>query len=310
MTQVSVIIPTCNRARFLPTAVDSARAAAANPQIIVVDDGSTDETAAICRSLPDIEYLRLPSNRGLAAARNAGIRASSGDFIAFVDDDDLRLPGSIDLQVAALAQTDAALCYGRVLLADAKNRLPTGEILPLKCPSGDIFWDLLEGLFLTPVSVLAHREALFAANLFDERLALSEDWDFWIRIAETRTIIAVHQPVAIYRQSASGSEQLGSNVPELMRQMLTVQQAALRRPRALTATSWQRRQARRRLLKFAYDSLRAHACDAMAINDFATAQASATEAMRLRPLRGRGDLTLRGVLGQCRGQEQKHRSRL
>src|SRR5437764_699286 len=118
MPTVSIIIPTFNRASFLAAAVESATAAASDAEVVLVDDGSTDNTPDVCRLLREIRYVRLPVNQGLSAARNAGIRLSSSEFVAFVDDDDLRLPGSINLQIQALrAAPDAALCYGRVLFA-------------------------------------------------------------------------------------------------------------------------------------------------------------------------------------------------
>src|SRR6185369_16143661 len=116
MPRVSVIIPTHNRAAFLPAAVDSARHAGSDLEVIVVDDDSTDETSEICQTLPEIRYIRLPRNVGLAGARNAGILASSAEFVAFLDDDDIRLPDSLDSQLRALdASPRAAFCYGRVL---------------------------------------------------------------------------------------------------------------------------------------------------------------------------------------------------
>src|ERR1700720_1402043 len=103
MPSVSIIIPTCNRPQLLPRAVESARAAGTDVDIIVVDDASQDETAAICARLSGIKYIRLERNQGVAGARNVGILASSAEFVAFLDDDDLRLPGSLDWQVAPLA---------------------------------------------------------------------------------------------------------------------------------------------------------------------------------------------------------------
>jgi len=292
MTAASVIIPTYNRAGFLPASIESVELAGTELEIIVVDDGSSDDTPDVCRRLTGIRYIRLPSNQGLAAARNAGILSSSAEFIAFVDDDDIRLPGSIDLQVQALrANPQAAFCYGRVLLADSKHRMPTGEIVPLRLPAGDIFWDLIEGLFLIPTSIVARRQALLECGLFDEQLRKTEDWDLWLRIAENWPVIPVTEPVAVYRKAAPDSEQLCSDSVSLLRQMLAVQRRALQSRRAATAP-WRRHRARLRLVKVAYDALISQAEVALAEGDMTAVRIKSREARRLRPIRSRVDLHL------------------
>src|SRR5690349_9295348 len=149
MPDVSVVITTYNRALMLPHAIESARNAATNPEVIVVDDCSTDNTPAVCAEIDGIRYVRLSTNSGLASARNTGIAESSSDFISFLDDDDLRLPGSLDQQLRAITVDEKlALCYGQALIGDARRQLPTGEIYPLHCPHGDIFWELLEDNFI------------------------------------------------------------------------------------------------------------------------------------------------------------------
>src|SRR3977135_2846307 len=103
MPRASIIIPTYNRPQLLRRAVESARTAGSDVEIIVVDDASVDDTALVCRDLTGINYIRLDRNQGVAGARNVGILASSSQYIAFLDDDDLRLPGSLDLQIEMLA---------------------------------------------------------------------------------------------------------------------------------------------------------------------------------------------------------------
>ena len=297
MTTASVIVPTFNRCDFLPAAIESARQAGSDLEIIVIDDASTDQTAAVCESLDGIRYIRLPSNQGLAAARNAGIRASSAEFVAFLDDDDLRLRDSIDLQIRALKERpEAALCYGPALLADSKRRLPTGGIFPENAISGDIFWDLLEGAFLCPDTVVARRQILLDCDLFNENLRTVEDWDLWLRIAEKWPVIAVNQPVAIYREAATDSEQICSDSVSLFRQMFDVQDAALRRPRAAAAPFWKRHRARLRLVAFAYKALISQAEKSMNIGDSPTAREKLREAQRLRPFRARTDRNLMRLL--------------
>src|SRR5262245_60864105 len=120
MPRVSIVITTYNRSALLPHAIESAKQATGYPEIIVVDDCSTDDTPEVCSQIDAIHYVRLDANRGLAHARNTGINVSSSEFIAFLDDDDLRLPGSIDKQLHTIAaDKNIALCYGQALIGDA-----------------------------------------------------------------------------------------------------------------------------------------------------------------------------------------------
>jgi len=102
MPTISVVITTHNRAHLLSRAIESAQAAGSVLEVIVVDDASTDGTPELCARLAGIRYVCLSSNRGLAQARNVGIAESSSEFITFLDDDDLRLPGSLDAQLRVL----------------------------------------------------------------------------------------------------------------------------------------------------------------------------------------------------------------
>src|SRR5262245_20302605 len=185
MPSVSTIITTYNRAELLPRAIESAMQAASDVEVIVIDDCSGDETPDVCAQLEGIRYVRLSRNHGLANARNVGIGECATEFIAFLDDDDLRLPGSLDRQLAVLKASDgAAFCYGQALIGDARRQLPTGEIYPLTCPQGDIFWKLLEHNFVPMPSVVARKSSLIAQHGFNTELTLIEDWDMWLRLSE------------------------------------------------------------------------------------------------------------------------------
>ena len=207
MPEVSVIIPTHNRPHLLPRAVESAQAAGTNVEVVVVDDASTDETATVCQSLDGIKYVRLSDNRGVAGARNAGVLASSAEYVALLDDDDLRLPGSLDLQLARLRdQPNAALIYGQALISGATDRV-TNDRYPLQCPSGDVFWRLLTQNFIPSGSVVIRRDCLLSAGLFDASIAAIDDWDLWIRIAASHSVVSVEEPVMIWRRPSPNSDQ-------------------------------------------------------------------------------------------------------
>lgn len=208
MAKVSLIIPTFNRPELLPRAVESASRAGADVEVIVVDDGSVDETASVCAKLSGINYVRLDSNRGVAAARNAGLRASNSEFLGFLDDDDLRLPGSIDAQIELLAsQPDAGMVYGQALFGDDDCE-PKGGLYPDECPQGDIFWQIMERNFVPCLAVLFRRACLDRVGMLDESAAGIDDWDLWIRIAELYPVLATPKPVAIWRQPTPKSGQL------------------------------------------------------------------------------------------------------
>lgn len=297
MPALSVIIPTHNRADLLPAAVESVRRAGSDLEIIVVDDASTDDTPRACEQLPWIRYIRFEENQGLAKARNAGIVRSSAELVAFLDDDDLRLPGSLDAQRIALeAAPDAAFCYGRLLAADPVHQLPTGDIIPKTCPTGDVFWDLLEQNFISPITVVARKHILLESEMFRSGLGGVEDWELWLRVSERRQILAFTQPVAVYRRASLSSGQMCSDSISMYRQMFRAQEMALRLPRAAAAPAWQRRRARSRLLAMAYNAMVYEAKTALADGDAETARAKSREALRLRPLRARADLNVLRLL--------------
>jgi len=286
MPSVSVVITTYNRAELLPRAIESAQNAGSDLEVIVVDDCSTDETPAVCAKLSSIRYVRLSSNQGLAHARNVGIAESAAEFVSFLDDDDLRLPGSLDTQLRALtADHRTALCYGQALIGDARRQLPTGEIYPVTCQQGDIFWDLLEDNFIPMPSVLARKSNLLEQNCFNTDLDLVEDWDMWLRLSERCLVAAVEEPVAIYRKAIAKSEQMCSNSAALCKQALRVQQMALNLPRAQTASRTKRRYVRRKFRNRAYEILMTEATNSIHEGDAKAARANLLDAFRYRPLR-------------------------
>jgi len=283
---VSVVITTFNRSELLPRAIESAKNAGSDLEVIVVDDCSSDDTPQVCAQIPGIRYLRLNVNRGLANARNVGIAESSSEFIAFLDDDDLRLSGSLDKQLRMLAADDRiALCYGQALIGDARRQLPTGELYPINCSQGDIFWDLLEDNFIPVPTVLARKSSLVAAGCFNTTLNRIEDWDMWLRLSERFLIAAIAEPIAIYRKASAESGQMCSNSAELCKQALRVQQMALTRPRARTASRAKRNHVRRRFRDRAFEILMTEATNSIHEGNTESARASIRDAFRFRPFR-------------------------
>lgn len=220
MPRSSIIIATHSRPRLLPRAVASARAAGVDVEVIVIDDASSDETADVCRALEGIKYLRVERNQRVAGARNIGLVASQGEYISFLDDDDTRLPGSLDSQIELLEQNpDAALVYGQALYADQEGQV-SGELYPLECPQGDIFWQLLTQNFIPCGSAVFRRSAIVSLGLLDDTIPGLDDWDLWIRIAELYPVVAVEQPVVTWRRSNVRSAQGTSDAASIVSQSI------------------------------------------------------------------------------------------
>jgi len=225
MATVSVIIPTYNRADLLAQAINSVLAQAyPQVEIIVADDGSTDDTAAVVAAYGDrVRYLALPHSGLPAATRNAGIRAATGDLLAFLDSDDLFLPHKLAVQAAALAQNPTAgLAYSNGVYFRTTPAAPVGRVLDgLPVPSGWVFGQLLVGNFLAPPVVLIRRSALDAVGLFDESpdFFAVEDFDLWMRLAAYTPFVYAPGDVAAIRRHAGG---ISRNTTRLRRSVLAV----------------------------------------------------------------------------------------
>jgi glycosyltransferase involved in cell wall biosynthesis len=216
MPLTSIIITTHNRPRLLTRAVESAHLAGTNVEVIVVDDASTDETGTVCRNLAGIKYVRVDRNQCVAGARNLGLLASCGEYVTFLDDDDLRLPGSLDHQVKLLgADKLAGLIYGQAVCVD-QSGIPTHQIYPQLCPHGDVFWNLLGQNFIPCGSAVFRRSCLNRVGLLDDSIPGLDDWDLWIRIAELYPIIALEEPVLHWRRSTPPSGQGTSEAADLV----------------------------------------------------------------------------------------------
>jgi glycosyltransferase involved in cell wall biosynthesis len=151
----------------------------------------------------------------VAGARNEGILTASSEYISLLDDDDERLPGTLDLQLTALRESDAALIYGQALFAGATDRL-SNDRYPLHCPSGDIFWQLLTQNFIPSGSVIFRRSCLEHTGMFNGSLPGIDDWDLWIRIAANYPFAALDQPVVTWRRPAPISDQGSARAVEMV----------------------------------------------------------------------------------------------
>jgi hypothetical protein len=284
MPQVSVIIPTHNRPHLLPRAVESALSAGTNIEVIVVDDASNDDTAKMCRTLAGIKYIRLDLNQGVAGARNIGILQSTGDYISFLDDDDARINRLLDLQVEALASMpEAGLIYGQALIAN-QNGLASADYYPQRCPQGDVFWELMGQNFIPCGTVVFRRSCLLRIGLLDQAVPGIDDWDLWIRIASLYPVLALEQPVMIWRQSTPVSGQGTSSAAELVTMSTRqLRRKWLRLPRAASAPASVRRDAWRQFSKNVVGQLAFETARALSHRQFFRARNNILAALRWHP---------------------------
>jgi len=183
--RVSVVIPVYNMRSYLPEAIESALAQTLPPdavEIVVVDDGSTDGSGDVAaRYAPRVRIVRQ-ENRGLPAARNAGIHASRAPFLTFLDADDRLLPEKLAAELALFdARPELGVVYSGVRYIDGD-----GHPLPqhgFAREEGDVFARLLLGNLIHPVAAMVRRALVEQAGAFDERLTSVEDWDLWLRVA-------------------------------------------------------------------------------------------------------------------------------
>ncbi len=200
--RVTVVIPSFNRAALLPRAIDSVlnQTAAGLCDIVVVDDGSTDDTGEVVASYgARIHYIRQP-NSGAAAARNTAIRASNNEFVAFLDTDDEWLPDKTERQLDAMRRwPDIVLVAGRGIerFADGRtvpHRLPG---IPLDQPA-DFAPALFDQNIMSTPSVMARRRFFEEVGLFCEDLPRSHDYHMWARLACRGSCVFLEAPVAVY----------------------------------------------------------------------------------------------------------------
>lgn len=194
---ISVIIPTFNRAKTLPRALESIRRQTYPPsEIILIDDGSTDETPrVIARQFPEVRYIRQ-ENRGVSSARNTGIKAAVGEWIAFLDSDDEWLPKKLEKQVEALQHhPEYQICHSDEIWIRRGTR-----VNPMKKHrkyGGYIFQQCLPLCIISPSSVLIHHSVFQEVGMFDENLPACEDYELWLRICARYPVLYIEKPLIV-----------------------------------------------------------------------------------------------------------------
>lgn len=216
---ISVVIPAKNAAAYIVETIDSALGQADVTEIIVVDDGSTDDTIAIVRAIRDPRlYLVTNDASGVSAARNLGARDARGDWLMFLDADDRLRPGAVaTLLATAKTSARAVLVYGDYNTIDSAGR-PIGRRDLLKGrrkPSGNVLERLARGNFIVNGGIMLVRaDAFRSTGGFDVSLRYCEDWHCWCRVAALGEFAYVPKPLLDYRLHTANTMNAAVRTPQ------------------------------------------------------------------------------------------------
>jgi glycosyltransferase involved in cell wall biosynthesis len=283
---VSVIIPAYNCGRFVADAIESVLAQGrADIEVLVVDDGSTDDTAEVVARYGDAVTLIRQRNAGAAVARNTGIRVARGRYIAFLDADDVWLPGKIEAQLAHLERhPDVSLCCTRwgLLRPDASGNYvidPPGSdrsVSGLASYSTLTYADLLLDCDVWTTTVVMKRELIHQTGAFDAALRRGQDYDYWLRASRITPIHRLNATLALYRMGSGHGNKFAETNWELAVVRKALDQWGVTGPEGRGLSSGQ---IRRRLwqlnFSFGYGQLR--------LGRLGAAQEAFSAALRQRP---------------------------
>ncbi len=222
--RLSVIIPTYNRASFLPGCIDSLRQSGIEGlEIVVVDDGSTDDTREVIERLqPGLTYVHQ-NNKMLGGARNTGLRLARGRYVAYLDSDDYWLPGVTGRILDLLDRHPAVgAVFADAMMGNPQDgyqswfsetgreefrNLPTKHLEEgLRLPEREAFYRLmLKRNVIFTGAVVLRREAVLAHGMFDESVWWAEDWEVWLRMLWAVDFAIWHEPMAIYTKHAGAA---------------------------------------------------------------------------------------------------------
>lgn len=196
---ISAIIPTYNRADLILRSLKSVLAQTRPvTEVVVVDDGSTDNTReTLAPYLDRITYIHQ-GNAGVSAARNRGAREARGEWLAFLDSDDEWLPGKIERQFQAIeANPQAILVYGGARVREPDGSESEGRAIP----DSELRTALRNGTAIATSAAIVRRDVFLEAGGFDESLSFGEDWDLWLRLKEHGAFLGVAEPLMLSHRS-------------------------------------------------------------------------------------------------------------
>ena len=229
MSLVSVIIPVYNGERYIVQTIDCVISQTYKDiEIIIVNDGSTDKSYEKIRpylDLPNIKYIEQ-ENQGVAAARNKGINNSSGEFIAFLDQDDLWLPEKIERQIKIFENNPGiALVHSKFSFINGKG----DRIEPLwqiRKAAGYCYKEIFFNNKIGMLTVIAKKKCIKEAGMFDEAIAVTDDYDLWLRITYYHPIGYIDESLAMYRYHGQNTS---TNMLNYKKNELKVVQKILKR---------------------------------------------------------------------------------
>lgn len=234
--KVSVIIPAYQDAEHIRAAVDSVLAQTyLDREVIVVDDGSTDETLKVLSAYGDAIQVISQPNRGPSAARNLGIQVAQGEWVAFLDADDTWLPDKLARQMPLFQKGDGVgLVCSDTFFIDSQGLRPRTGFMDNSPHSGRVLMTIFTASFIPTSTVVVRKICLDQVGGFDEGLRACEDLDLWLRIAAEWEIGFVPEPLAYYRVSDG---QLSSQRVNMLKGLVAVLDRAYQRWPELQALS-------------------------------------------------------------------------
>jgi glycosyltransferase involved in cell wall biosynthesis len=194
MSFVSVIIPAFNRSMLLKRAMDSVyRQTVTQYEIIVIDDGSTDDTAdMVQKEYPNVCYL-YQSNNGVSSARNKGLEMAKGNWLAFLDSDDEWMPEKLEKQLKLLnSQPEQKICHTEEIWI--RDGVRVNQMKKHQKTGGWIFPQCLPLCAMSPSSIIIHRSVFEDVGRFDTQLPACEDYDLWLRITAKYPVLYIEEP--------------------------------------------------------------------------------------------------------------------
>ena len=208
--KVSVIIPTFNRFSLISRAIDSVLNQTIKPfEIIVVDDGSSDNTSTFIKNNYKSVKLIKQKNLGVSKARNVGIKNSSGDWIALLDSDDEWKKNKLEVQIKSLSEYDYySVCHTNEIWI--RNGIRVNQKKRHQKYGGDIFDKCLDICRISPSSIIFKKNIIDEVGWFDEGLPICEDYDLWLRITANFKILFIDKPLVI--KYGGHSDQLSKSV--------------------------------------------------------------------------------------------------